>query len=574
MGFFTGMTLAELKSSGTENAEGGNALTPDGVKVRIDNQLDIESLSGERKWQTGFKHYEFVKGPKTKDGSEQPYRAAGVQFGSSVAVKNGYVAAGCPDDTLRSFFYGHGAVYTYDYKGRYIRRYVDGGSLEVNAEIGYGSRVAITDNGELVATMREINTVGKTVMFNYADEFFHEELDGGTYDDVTWNLADGVFRQVISPRRYVNYNIDQAEYKTAGNSQHDTMANPFHTRDNRATSDFNNLARQKHTYTDGLYGETYGHGLAAGCGRVVVTGLMASSAPYPKTWFFDLFDERGMRLRRVQSPKEDERWGSLRNNGVAIGCGRIVIGADVGKDVFVFDIHGNFLFDIPNPDGGSYYWGENVAVGCGRIACTSYPVSSASRTGANEKVHIFDLNGKHLSTINRADAHDGTGHNHASSGTNGLEMSDTATSSGFGHALDIGSGVIVIGAPLYDYSSYSNAGAVFVCDLDGKPIGHWNLYGWGILSPSVPGLDTGKYGLESNLYYGRAVAVNDGVIAVGAPGWTYNNSNIDDHGIVTITHYDHLGLDINVEQFMQGNRQQLAMRQGDMEEHIKQRDLW
>ena len=259
---------------------------------------------------------------------------------------------------------------------------------------------------------------------------------------------------------------------------------------------------------------------------------------------------------------------------MAIGCGRIVVGADAGRDVFVFDIHGNFLFDIPNPDGGSYYWGENVAVGSGRIACTSYPVSVQSRTGANEKVHIFDLNGKHLSTITRADAHDGPGGNMNSSGTNGLEMDDTETSSGFGHALDIGSGLIVIGAPLYDYSSYSNAGAVFVCDLDGKPIGHWSLYGWGILSSSVAAVDTNKYGLQSNLYYGRAVAVNDGVIAVGAPGWTYNNSNINDHGIVTITHYDHLGLDINVEQFMQGNRQQLAMRQGDMEEHIKQRDLW
>ena len=133
---------------------------------------------------------------------------------------------------------------------------------------------------------------------------------------------------------------------------------------------------------------------------------------------------------------------------VAIGCGKIVVGADFDDEggsnygaVYVFDIDGTELFRLDGNEVGESF-GYSVAIGCGKIAVGAYTSGSVDY-GA---VYIYDLDGTNEIKI---------------------QASDKASGDAFGHSVAIGNNKIFVGAPEAHHSSKNDIGAVYIYDLDG-----------------------------------------------------------------------------------------------------------
>ena len=120
---------------------------------------------------------------------------------------------------------------------------------------------------------------------------------------------------------------------------------------------------------------------------------------------------------------------------VAVGCGRIVVGANGDADngsnsgsAYIFDLDGNQLAKITASDGAADdYFGGEVAVGNGRIVVGAWGNDDdGDRSGS---AYIFDLDGTQLAKIT---------------------ASDGAGGDNFGYSVAVGSGRIVVGAPRDD----------------------------------------------------------------------------------------------------------------------------
>lgn len=614
--------------SNYSNTEGHISL--DGIQVRP----GPFSYPGEQGGHgSAIEHVAWKGGITLPDGTERDTRTSQGRMGFSVAVGGGFVAASCPGDHLNDGIQERGAVYTWDYNGDYIRRYVDLGSYEYYSntdDVEFGYSIAITDNNELVVTDPayddERGAAFKTMMWTYGDNYIHPDLSAGPYTDNSETATS--FYQIITPYRYANYstqygptdwgarisyynysNFDKntaLSYDIPGTISSNTnlvteMVRPDYgyRGDPPSSVDGGTIQRPFSISTPDVTptangvtnnvaaGCRYGAATAAGCGRVAVIGEDKESGRA----FMRLFDEKGMRLRDVETPGDPaQQWGYSRaldnvEGLVSIGSGRIVVGTRgtsfYDGMVYVFDLNGNYLFKITAEMAGytGFYedteiWCLNCAVGCGRIVVSSYPKTSGFRTGQNERVHIFDLNGHYIKSVSRTDAEGGpsrpgNGGTYGQDGvlTNGTKMSPTATGSDFGRALDIGGGIIAIGAPRYEVTyggDTRDTGAAFILDLDGNPIGGWNSYGacLEIDSFNMPPSAIGASGAGQR--YGSSIATADGMVVVGAPYAGANN-----YGFITITKFDHLGLDLDIETMLKGTRNQAPMRKADSLKHIR-----
>lgn len=573
------------KSSPTASDQGTKALTKNGALIRQTKLWDTGDDRSEPKcW-----HVKYLYGLTHIDGTTPNFRNKNnLEFGSSIDINNGYIAVGAPGDSFASVSntVQEGAVYTYDYQGEYIRRY----KLELPATNSrLGERVAITNAGDLLTNDWSSTRRGgllKTHMWNLHDTFVHEQLDLGTYTDVWDSTANNSFRTIAPPNKFTNYNSQQYTYGGANLPYLYSMVTsaPVESNVQQNFSIFENPKGNISNYTSPTI--NMGFSIAAGCNRYIVSGWSGNNY----NWFASLFDDRGVYLRNIDCPELDERMGYWKQS-IAIGCGRIVMSTGNGgsERVFVFDLNGNFLFEISQNTSVyqfSQYWGQSVAVGCGRIVISGEPVSEQARTGTAERIYIYDLNGNFINSVGRHEAH---GDNFQA---NGFEMNTSTTNSGFGESIDIGSGMIVVGAPYYDYSTYNSLGACFVLDLDGNPLVGWTLYGLALANGSnnqQAAISLGEnsqrqtYAGSNSLitpghidyaYYGKSVAVNDGIIAVGAPGWERGVGYPDAHGLVTVSHFDQLGLDQNIEQSIRTNRSNYIMREADNVEHLEVKDTF
>lgn len=582
------------KSSPTAGDDGTRALTKNGPLIRQNRYY----VSGDDRSEPKCWHIKYVYGLTHDNGATPNYRNRDlIRFGQSISINNGYIAIGAPGDIhipTSDTNARQGAVYTYDYDGNYIRRYAN---RTPSPDSRLGEVVAITNSGDLITNdWRGGGSLLKTQLWNYPDTFIHEQLDMGVYQDTLDTVAQNTFRHIGTPRRFANYNFIQgnaAQLAGAGfEFQYEMLkhgsyiSNPGAILQNFLHST-NQRVSSSNTYISPEI--NYGFSVAAGCNRFIVSAYGGTSYPSIEKWYATLFDDNGIKLRDIDCPDSDERWGYWKNS-MAIGCGRIVIASGNGgkERVYVFDLNGNYLFKIDPEDdvySGGKYWGQSVAVGCGRIVVSSTPVSSLEQNGTNERIYIYDLNGNLINSVGRHDAH---GDDFQS---NGFQMDTTATVSGFGYSIDIGSGMIVVGAPYYDYSTYQSLGACFVLDLDGNPLVSWTLYGLAIANgtnnqeaASTLGDDSFHQtyaggntlitpGHRDFTNYGRTVAVNDGVIAVGAPQWERGTGYPDAHGLVTISHFDHLGLDQNIEQAIRADRTNYLMRTAENSELPEVREI-
>lgn len=182
---------------------------------------------------------------------------------------------------------------------------------------------------------------------------------------------------------------------------------------------------------------------------------------------------------------DDGADGDAFGSDVAVGNGRIVVGANYsdagGTDsgaAYIYTLGGNLIKKvIPTDSAQQDYLGTSCAVGNGRIVVGAYGNDDNGLTSGS--AYIYDLYGNNEIKINAPDG---------------------AAGDSFGKSVAIGNGRIVVGAPLADNGSNSNAGAAYVYDLLGNYL--FKLTGSG----------------TAEHFFGTDVDAGSGHIVVGEPG--------------------------------------------------------
>ena len=240
--------------------------------------------------------------------------------------------------------------------------------------------------------------------------------------------------------------------------------------------------------SDAASNDYFGISVAVGCGRIVVGAYsndIGSNANQGSAYIFDL-DGNEVGIITASDGAADDQFGY----SVAVGSGKIVVGApyktigsnDDQGSAYIFDLNGNQLGIITASDGAAYdYFGNSVAVGSGKIVVGA-PYNNIPQIDRGA-AYIFDLNGNEVGIIT---------------------ASDGAILDQFGYSVAVGSGKIVVGADGYN----SDRGGAYIFDLDGNEVG--------IITASDGATDDN---------FGRSVAVGSGRIVVGAQEDDNNGSN-------------------------------------------------
>jgi hypothetical protein len=283
--------------------------------------------------------------------------------------------------------------------------------------------------------------------------------DGATSDEFGRSVAVGSGRVVVGARADSD----------AGNSSGSAYI-----------YDLDGTQITKITASDAESLDSFGASVSAGCGRIVVgaygdrdSGFFSGSAY--------IFDLDGTQLNKIIA--SDGATNDAFGGSVAIGSGRIVVGASIDADngsysgsAYIFDLDGTQLAKITPSDGASYeHFGSSVAVGSGRIVVGAY--GDGDNGSYSGSAYIFDLDGTQLAKIT---------------------ASDGASFDYFGNSVAVGSGRIVVGAN-GDDDDGSYSGSAYIFDLDGTQLAK-------ITASDAAGADR----------FGNSVAVGSGRIVVGA----------------------------------------------------------
>ena len=217
--------------------------------------------------------------------------------------------------------------------------------------------------------------------------------------------------------------------------------------------DLNGNELAKITASDGAANDFFANqtGIAIGSGRIVVgaTGDDDNGADSGSAYIFDL---DGNELSKITA--SDCAAGDVFGAPVSIGSGRIVVGSRWDDDngtnsgsAYIFDLDGNELTKITASDGTEFdVFGWSLAVDCGRIVVGA-PLDDDNGTDSGS-AYIFDLYGNELAKIT---------------------ASDGVAEDQFGYSVAVGSGRIVVGAPLSDDNGLLS-GSAYIFDLDGNQL--------------------------------------------------------------------------------------------------------
>ncbi len=225
----------------------------------------------------------------------------------------------------------------------------------------------------------------------------------------------------------------------------------------------------------------FGSSVAVGSGRIVVGSTYDTlGIGFLSIGSAHIYDINRNFIKKISHP--DLKIETGFGFSVAVGCGRIVVGApedDIGGvtnsgAAYIYDLNGNYvgILTHPNP-GGSVIFGYSVAVGSGRIVV-------GSRFDSTQTAYLYDLNGNIVGI---------------------LTCPNITSSDLFGSSVAVGSGRVIIGAPNNDFSGIANAGAAYVYDLNGNYVGI-------LTHPNAAAGDE----------FGYSVAVGSGRIVVGCVG--------------------------------------------------------
>jgi len=254
--------------------------------------------------------------------------------------------------------------------------------------------------------------------------------DGAAGDRFGWSVAVGSGRIVVGAR------LDDDLGSDSGSAY---------------IFDLDGTQLAKITASDGAAFDYFGWSVAVGSGRIVV-GAWSDDDAGSNSGSAYIFDLDGNQIAKITA--SDGAAGDFFGYSVAVGSGRIVVGAygddDAGSasgSAYIFDLDGNQIAKITASDGAANdFFGYSVAVGSGRIVVGAYGDDDAG--SASGSAYIFDLDGNQIAKIT---------------------ASDGAAGSRFGYSVAVGSGRIVVGAWLDDDAG-SASGSAYIFDLDGTQI--------------------------------------------------------------------------------------------------------
>ena len=191
------------------------------------------------------------------------------------------------------------------------------------------------------------------------------------------------------------------------------------------------------------------------------------------------------------------------HNKLVVGAYRADIGGTTraGK-AYIYDLSAANIaasvITIENPNRvQNGYFGGSVAGGCGRIVVSAANNEDSQYGIVSGCAYVYDLHGNFIKKIdNPQPTYTGTGF------------------AGVGGRVSVGSGRILVSANLAEQwdpftgqaipFASSNVGRVYMYDLDGNYLGNYSA----IHSPVQ----------STNGYFGQSVAVNEGIVAIGAVG--------------------------------------------------------
>jgi hypothetical protein len=235
----------------------------------------------------------------------------------------------------------------------------------------------------------------------------------------------------------------------------------------------------KITASDGAAFDGFGWSVAVGCGKIVV-GADGDDLDTGSAYIYDLDGTNEIKITASDGVDNDDFGTS-----VAVGCNKIVVGAFLDDDnennsgsAYIYDLDGTNEIKITASDAaGGDYFGRHVVVGNGKIVVSA---ENDDDNGINSgSVYVYNLDGTNETKITASDG----------------EIGDY-----FGSSVAVGCGKIVVGAPIAD----SSTGSVYVYNLDGTNE---------IKITASDGVNGDRFG--------RSVAVGNGRIVVGA--------NLDDN---------------------------------------------
>ena len=189
--------------------------------------------------------------------------------------------------------------------------------------------------------------------------------------------------------------------------------------------------------------DNFGHSVAVGSGRIVVGAPYNDDVPTSSGSAY-IYDLDGNEITKITA--SDAASGDVFGWSVAVGNGRIVVGAQGNDDAgggsgsaYVYDLEGNLITKITASDAAAGdAFGRSVAVGNGRIVVGADGDSSGAGSA-----YIFDLDGTQLAKITAGDA---------------------AAGDAFGASVAIGSGKIVIAAR-YNDDNGTDSGSAYIYDI-------------------------------------------------------------------------------------------------------------
>src|SRR6056300_119332 len=357
--------------------------------------------------------------PSNENKITAPDGASSDYFGYSVAIGSGRIVIGAYEDDDNGT--NSGSAYIFDLDGTQLAKITasDGAGGD-----WFGRSVAV-GNGRIVVGAPRDDDNGSNSGSAYIFDLDGTQLakitasDGAINDNFGYSVAIGNGRIVV------------------GAYQDDTWKGSAYIFDLDGTQ----LA--KITASDGAADDFFGESVAIGSGRIVVAARLdddngtASGSAY-------IFDLDGTQLAKITA--SDAADNVQFGNSVAIGSGRIVVGARLDDDngsgsgsAYIFDLDGTQLAKITASDGAANHWfGYSVAIGNGRIVVGA---SEDDDNGTNSgSAYIFDLDGTQLAKIT---------------------ASDGAAEDIFGNSVAIGSGRIVIGA-YQDDDNGTNSGSAYI----------------------------------------------------------------------------------------------------------------
>ena len=148
------------------------------------------------------------------------------------------------------------------------------------------------------------------------------------------------------------------------------------------------------TASDGAANDRFGHSVAVGCGRIVVSSILDddNGTDSGSAYIYDLDGNNEVKITASDATSSD-----LFGQSVAVGSGRIVVGAYGDDDngsasgsAYIYDLDGNEVGIITASDGAANdYFGYSVAIGSGRIVVGA----AFNDIGSNDNqgsVYIYD----------------------------------------------------------------------------------------------------------------------------------------------------------------------------------------